>query len=297
MPQLDPQGEALLTRTMMADPGFKAIMEDPRYSNPRHRAHALAQYAHQKSLAPADYDVNPNGSANYNEPTNWAQVAALLAIPATLGTVAALAGGGAVAAGGGVGGGIGESAATTGLAGSGFGAAPIGATTVGTAGAGGGMAAAAPSILGNTARNLAPILGNAAGNQANRNAQQEYSQLSRDSLNLQRSRDEQALPGKRLNTSVNASKVKNASPVKANWGGPGSGLRGQKVEFSGGYANPNLIDPRTRSMADDIIMQQLTQQLGREEPPEISGRPQSSFWEKFLGGASMGAGVLGGLRR
>jgi hypothetical protein len=72
-------------------------------------------------------------------------------------------------------------------------------------------------------------------------------------------------PAQRLTTGVRGSMVANQSPVKADWGGPGSGLSGGKVNFTGGHANPNLINADARALGNDVTHQALLSQLKHDD--------------------------------
>ncbi len=72
-------------------------------------------------------------------------------------------------------------------------------------------------------------------------------------------------PAQRLTTGVRGSMVANQSPVKAEWGGPGSGLSGGKVNFTGGHANPNLISADARALGNDVTHQALLSQLKHDD--------------------------------
>lgn len=158
---------------------------------------------------------------------------------------------------------------------------------------------------------LAKIFGGASGQEAQAKTNEEQIQLGRDRLGLDRYLGAIDARGTRMNNSVRGSMIKHASPVTSSWGGPGSGLRGEKVQFSGGYANPDLIDPASRELGDDVMLQELEQQtagtergkargfvnqpasyLNRGGPPDIAGPPKSSGWDKLLGGGAFGFSVL-----
>lgn len=147
------------------------------------------------------------------------------------------------------------------------------------------------------AKNLSPILGNAAGAQQDQLNFDNQQQLSRDQL-LQRAYETSLTePGTRLKTSTNASMVANRTPVSHQWGGPGSGLRGETVKFSGGYANPNLISPDTKTLADDIVHQQLIEGLKHGSNIPGATRPKRpGVGGNILGGAALATGIVGGLR-
>lgn len=143
-----------------------------------------------------------------------------------------------------------------------------------------------------------PILGGAAKSQSAAGMNNAQLQLQRDRLQQDKFKTDQSLPGQRLSNSVAASKVANYSPVTMNWGGPGSGLRGEIPKFSGGWANPNIIGQDTRSLAADIQHKALMDQLGGVVSPEIKGGPvKEGVGSKILGGLALGSSILGGLGR
>lgn len=153
------------------------------------------------------------------------------------------------------------------------------------------LLAALPSILGG----LSSIFGGASRGAREDRLLNDQSQLSRDRLNQERFRTNEALPGSRLQTSTRASMVRHASPVQFHWNGPGSGERGEVPRFSGGFANPDLIDPRTRQQADDVLNQLIQRQMGRQEAPPISATPREGVGSRILGGLALGSSILGGL--
>ena len=112
--------------------------------------------------------------------------------------------------------------------------------------------------------------------------------LSKDQLELQRFLATLEAPNKRLDTSVRASRIANAQPVSASWGGPGSGMRGGTVKFSGGKSQP--LDPRTKELANDVLLQELEQQglrsvdggQVRAEAPGLANHLE--FGNKMTGG-------------
>jgi hypothetical protein len=238
---------------------------DPRFNNDQFSPEATQTY--NDPQARTHYDI-ASGDVKKDKGlwSNW-ETYLQLGLGAGLGAVAAP--GIAAALGGGGGGAAPAAAAATGT-----GAGTTAATTGGILG-----------TAGKIASNVAPILGGAAQNQANARNLLDQQNRSNFILNEQ-------LPANRLRTSVAASKVKNFTPVTAQWGGPGSGLKGGIVNFSGGAANPNLIDPRTKQQADDVMHQELLNQINRVGPPPAQ---QESGGEKLLGGLATGASLLGGL--
>lgn len=126
---------------------------------------------------------------------------------------------------------------------------------------------------------------------------QENAKAAQDRLAL-------AAPGARLGTSMRASMLNNFQPTKVNWGGPGSGLRGEIPTFSGGAAAGLAnLDPRTKSLSDRVMLDELLGQMrgglsGGGMDTQVDALPsigKSSTADKVLGGASTAAGVLGAL--
>jgi hypothetical protein len=112
----------------------------------------------------------------------------------------------------------------------------------------------------NRAAGLGSVLGGMDASMTAQGNTEDAAARDRDRLALESYLAGLEAPGVRLDTSMRASHIKNAQPVTAKWGGPGSGLRGETVKFSGGYANPNYVDPRARQLADDVLLQELEQQ-------------------------------------
>ena len=153
--------------------------------------------------------------------------------------------------------------------------------------AGGGTAAGAAGVgsrILSTAQKLAPVLGEAS-------ASRQQANQARDVGNLNRFQIQESLPARRLATSTRASMVANRTPTVAQWGGPGSGLRGETVKFTGGFSNPDLYNADTRALADDITHQNLLKHLRHgEDVPEVD---REGAFDKILGGAATGASILG----
>lgn len=229
--------------------------------------------------------------------TNWGTIAGLgiggaIAAPFVAGALTG-GGGGALASGGGASAAAPTTAAGSilpsstigagfipGITGAASGAIPTAATTgssiLGTVGTGAKLAGAA--------KDLAPILGNAAGAQQQQANAQNLADVARFNVGL-------SAPARRLATSTQASMIANRQPVKSNWGGPGSGLRGETSHFTGGYANPDLISPDTKSLAQQVMKQQLIDQMTNGGlPPPMAKESKAS---KALGAAATGASLLG----
>ena len=170
-PQLHPAQLAELRRRVTTDPRYARIMQQSHY---RYRARQLGTLIDEiaRSMGLGDftrsYFGTAGGGVGYNSGPNWAQIAALLAIPATAGTAASFIGPGAAAGGGsGAGAGGGSLAGSqalgmqglpsaAGMSGLGAGAGAAGAG----AGAGAGSAAGGSwweSLLGGSNENMDPL--------------------------------------------------------------------------------------------------------------------------------------------
>src|SRR5262245_4109452 len=103
--RLSPQEEAELQRRMEADPRYAQILQQSNY---RYRGTQMTQLARDTLRAMGyphetveQYMASTSGQSGYNERRPAWQIAAMLAVPATLGTIGLAAGGGAAAGAGG----------------------------------------------------------------------------------------------------------------------------------------------------------------------------------------------------
>lgn len=162
-----------------------------------------------------------------------------------------------------------------------------------TLGIGGGTSA----LLGAGAEALSPILAKAAANQSQSKITQNTQNATRDRMALDRFKENEALPGQRLNTGVRASRVASATPVSVDWKGPGSGLRGEVTHFTGGFANPNLVSGDTKQQAQDVAHQMLLKEMQGPtgEAPALTPLATEGTGDKILGGAALGTSLLGPL--
>src|SRR5438132_2201717 len=155
------------------------------------------------------------------------------------------------------------------------------------------------------ARRLAGLFGGAAGANRQQNNLQDRLGLDRYSAaeNARLRRDQFALtaPGTRLRDSTRASLTSNFTPTRVQWGGPGSGLRGELPQITGG-ASAGLanLDPRTKSLADLVMSDELAgEQKGgmtggqgditMMPPPKLGAE---SGMDRLLGGAATGSSLL-----
>lgn len=231
-----------------------------------------------------------------------AAIAAPFAIGALTGAAGA-GGAGAAGAAGSVAGYGGVAVPTMGVAGGSM------AGAAGAAGAAGSAAATGGSILSRVGSSkfltgAADVLGGAARSASQNNAindanavnlynSQESNQLARDRFALD-------APGTRMGQSAKASILSRVKPTTINWGGPGSGVRGQTPTTSGGFRDAlQNMDPAVGQLADEVMQQNLANQRANRDgvtvtPPQIG---RSSAGDRLLGGAALGTSILGLLRR
>jgi hypothetical protein len=253
-------------------------------------------------------NFNPIGHKLRNGLIAGGIAGAAIAAPFAIGALSGAAGaGGAATAAGGAAGYGGVAVPSMGVAG---GIMPgAAATAAGTAGVGGGAAAAGRSILSRVGSSkfltgAADVLGGASRSAAQNNAlndanavnlynSQEGNQLARDRFALD-------APGTRMGQSAKASILSRVKPTTINWGGPGSGVRGQVPTTAGGFHDGLAnMDPAVGQLAQEIMQQNLANQRANRDgvtvtPPRIG---RSSAGDRLLGGAALGTSILGLLRR
>lgn len=215
-----------------------------------------------------------------------------------------------------------------GLATAGAGTALLGGGGATTAGAGTGTAAtsaSAPTLastgsgmsildtinkISNLVTPLSDVLGGAAksGQQQNNVADQLKLALynAKQNATLGAKRFALAAPGKRMGTSMQALLSKYDTPTKVNWGGPGSGLRGEVPTYSGGLSGAvrsASSDPSYQKLRDQVTQDELTSQMaggasgGNQDvsvgtPPDVGS---SSAGDNILGGGALTASILAAL--
>lgn len=239
------------------------------------------------------------------------------AAPGSSAAASSTAGTGATAgvgAGTGAGVGLGETAAVTGIPAStaaslpGFAAIPsaeglaaggggalastpigngMAATPAGGSGMASGGGTSALSRVAGVGKKLSDVLGGASKSQADSRHTAAQDQLDWERLNL-------AAPGSKLSTMLAAALTKNFTPRTLNWGGPGSGLKGETPSYSGGSnaaMRLSLQDPMVQKLLADV-------EAGKAgiPNPTAAGQPgHESRWDKILGGAAFGTSILGAL--
>lgn len=150
--------------------------------------------------------------------------------------------------------------------------------------------------VGGISDKLSPILGGAAKGRADNQFLNDESQRRNRQLLIDEKQFALDAPQKRLTTSARANLLSNYSPSQAEWGGPGSGLKGQTVKFTGGFNNPNLFGGDTKALADDVMHKQLTSQLQGDEFPAMPDPSRSTLTDKVLGGGATFAAILAALK-
>lgn len=167
--------------------------------------------------------------------------------------------------------------------------------------------AAAP-FTGGASLALAPILQKAAmaGVQSNQTRdilnQRQYE--DEESARLARDKFALAAPGERMSQSVKASILGNLKPTSINWGGPGSGLKGETPTYSGGFSEAlQNMDPDTRALLSRIIQDNLKSQTtggstGGGQDAYTKPSPEfgkTSTMDKIIGGGAFATSILGAL--
>lgn len=174
-----------------------------------------------------------------------------------------------------------------------------------------------PQIL-SMAGKIAPVLGGAAKGRAEGRSGEISDQLWRDRLNLDATRANNdgtksafdmgmrarefglTAPRYRMGN-VTRGSLMAAGPMKVNWGGPGSGMRGEQTKVTGGFMER---DPRMKMMGDAVMDRELQAQLGGEDKvtaPTMdrasmaTPAPKPSFGDKALGWGAGAAGILGAI--
>lgn len=222
--------------------------------------------------------------------------------------VGALAGLGAAGAFGGTGAGLAGGGEAGGLAGAeaageagGLTGATAGTTAGVTAGTtGGGLTGTlANTLISKGIPAIATALGGAAKGEQQQNNTETNQQLSQEQIQLNRDKYALDAPNTRLATAIKASIASNFQPQHTAWGGPGSGLKGQTPTITGGLSGSLAnLDPRTKELANQIMLDELTGQ--RQGGPTGGGQDralpklnQTTTADKVLGGASLGTSILG----
>lgn len=284
---------------MRSQPWWQQIKGNSQDIGPQQKQ-AILRAAQQNGVVVDEGDMEIDKAGNFNPKGHklrntlivagiaGAALAAPYAIPA-------MTGGGGTAAG--------TTAAATAAGGTAAG------TTAAAAGTGGIL-----SQIGTIGSALSPVLGGMAARGAQNNALNDVNQQEAwrqgEAANLSRDKFAISAPQDRLGASTKASILSNYTPTKVNWGGPGSGLRGELPTYSGGMSGAmGNLDPRTKDLASQLMDDMLAQQQARRgstvsSPQPVMGR--SSGLDRAVGtgatitsilGALGGSGILNRIRR
>lgn len=150
---------------------------------------------------------------------------------------------------------------------------------------------------------LSDVLGGAAKSGAAANQSKDALKVALEGAKLNRDKFATQAPGVRMNTSIRAALAKNAAPASVQWGGPGSGLRGEVPTFSGGANSivPAMHDPGMSGLFDQIMKDQMMAQQqggqsGGNTDNKMTVNPQdigkTSLLDKIIGGGALGSSIL-----
>lgn len=157
---------------------------------------------------------------------------------------------------------------------------------------------------------LADTLGGAAGSAQKQNNTSDTLKLALAQAGLNRDKFALEAPGARLSTGSSAAlkaALANAGPSKINWGGPGSGLRGEIPTTSGGFHdaignlknNPNYMSLLDLVGKDSLEAEKRGGASGGNkdaaQPSILDGVGESSGFDKALGAGAFGSSILGAL--
>lgn len=173
-----------------------------------------------------------------------------------------------------------------------------------------GLSGGAASAIGAGASALAPVLGSASKDANNTNLINDKNKMdawkSQEDASLNRDKFATTAPGTRLDTSYKASIMDRLKPSSIEWGGPGSGLKGQLPVFKGGLKEAmSDLSPETHSLSQQVMKDMLASQMeggstgGRKDsymaPQPVMGK--SSTGDKLLGGSALVTSILGALNK
>lgn len=127
---------------------------------------------------------------------------------------------------------------------------------------------------------LSSVLGGAAKGSADTNTAQAGAKLANQKLNI----DTPTLKARRA---LAAGMAKNYSPQTVQWGGPGSGLKGQLPTFSGG------VDSALPAAMNDPMVMELMNNVMMGKDASYKDPTKSSILDKILGGAGLATSILG----
>lgn len=172
----------------------------------------------------------------------------------------------------------------------------------------GGASLALPGVgAGSMMGDVGSVLGGASKGAAEGNNNRDNRALQQASLQTSRDRFALDAPNTRRRDMLKAAIGKNASPSHIQWGGPGSGLRGEIPQRTGGASSmfAALKDPSMAKMNDTVMQDELAAQLrGGESGGKMDRNLQlpdnygkTSLLQKILGGAAFGTSLLGAITK
>lgn len=148
---------------------------------------------------------------------------------------------------------------------------------------------------------LADVLGGAASGGTNTQQKDDALKLALANLVTSRQKSAATLPGTRLANSVKSSLATTAAPSTVKWNGPGSGLKGELPEYSGGVSGGLAnLDPGTKQLAQQNIHDELLQQMqggasGGNTDAAVPDVGKSSTLDKLTGAGGLVAGLASAL--
>lgn len=150
-------------------------------------------------------------------------------------------------------------------------------------------------------KNAAPILGGMSKSGVDANAARDRNAILKEQMRLNRDKFAVDAPDKRLSTSTRASILSNFKPTSVEWGGPGSGERGELPKISGGLSDSIAnLDPQTKQLVQQILKDELASQMrggetggGQDRAVDLGADfGKSSTGDKVTGAASTVASLL-----
>lgn len=142
---------------------------------------------------------------------------------------------------------------------------------------------------------LSDVLGGAAKSDTGQANESDKLKLALQQALLNSKKFATSAPAERLATGERAALAKTATPASVQWGGPGSGLRGEVPTYSGGiksiYAanqDPTMKALSQRTLEDSLMAQLNGGPTGKNQDVDLGSAAD-------VGEGSMGGDILGGL--
>lgn len=141
-------------------------------------------------------------------------------------------------------------------------------------------------VTGGASMAVAPALSSVLGGAAKESADQATAQAGAKLANQKLNIDTPAVKARRA---LAAAMAANYKPTTVQWGGPGSGLKGQLPQFSGG------VDSALPAAMSDPMVAELMRNVMSGKDATYKDPTKSSVLDKVLGGAGLVTGILGAL--